>query len=635
MLRFSPSVAIVSVIAGLISARLDAQQLPPCWLGKWEPAFDHGGNAPSGPSACNTSYPFPLADFNAVHASLIPKGDRRGWLIVWPESEWDDAVWSGPRTHMWSLIDPVNKVFENYCVALPVAEDLFCAGHVWTAEGDLLVFGGSKCHGGSSACPTGGPGGSTLCYLWQPPLDSVLTPGGTWIPQPNLDDPRWYPSGLALGAEPSTDKDWIMIAGGTDRATTPGGNRTVRNSYQVWIPPSGPPFVGTYHFNSSQGDNTFDGPFYSETLGIPGALNIYPRLHLLSAPGGAQDLARVFHSGMEIRSDRISHYLPPFPPAWLGTAWLTNEVHVYGSNVLLPILGGGLFKDHVLMVGGLDTTTDPWVPTDVVERANASTTNPTISPWVSGSSVPSTTTNLGQRRAVLNTVLLPDTRVLAVGGESEFPLEGCSEVPALVPEIYDDSQPPGSQWRLMASHSIIRDYHSTALLLPSGKVISAGGEYRRYLAEGLGGCASPTKTPRPPGATDYQVFVPDYLFCGNPRPIIEGLRNSSTGQLTSTLNYNGEYTITYTGLPEGVIISKVTLLRPGSVTHHSDNNQRCVGLSLMDSAPTIPASVKVKVPSKNSGILPRGFYMMFLVSSQTVSTQGVPSAALWVDVRGM
>jgi len=72
-------------------------------------------------------------------------------------------------------------------------------------------------------------------------------------------------------------------------------------------------------------------------------------------------------------------------------------------------------------------------------------------------------------------------------------------------------------------------------------------------------------------------------------------------------------------------------MRPGSVTHHSDGNQRCVEL---DKTTPQPGKLRIIMPTKSAGILPRGYYMLFIVNNVIQTTQGVPSKAFWVEVRG-
>ena len=47
-----------------------------------------------------------------------------------------------------------------------------------------------------------------------------------------------------------------------------------------------------------------------------------------------------------------------------------------------------------------------------------------------------------------------------------------------------------------------------------------------------------------------------------------------------------------------------------------------------------PAALDTLPPDvcQEHGILPRGYYMLFLTNNQTVATQGVPSVAHWVKV---
>ena len=73
----------------------------------------------------------------------------------------------------------------------------------------------------------------------------------------------------------------------------------------------------------------------------------------------------------------------------------------------------------------------------------------------------------------------------------------------LTPEIWN---PTNGQWRVMADASVPRNYHSLALLLPDGRVLSGGG--------GLGGGDH----------RDAQLFTPPMLFNpdGSPatRPVL-------------------------------------------------------------------------------------------------------------------
>jgi hypothetical protein len=93
--------------------------------------------------------------------------------------------------------------------------------------------------------------------------------------------------------------------------------------------------------------------------------------------------------------------------------------------------------------------------------------------------------------------VLADGTVLATGGNSS----GASLVdPAH--GVYDAEQwnPATGQWKTLASMQVTRQYHSTALLLPDGRVLSAGGGI-------CGTCDSVGYL-----AKNAEVFTPPYLF---------------------------------------------------------------------------------------------------------------------------
>jgi hypothetical protein len=98
------------------------------------------------------------------------------------------------------------------------------------------------------------------------------------------------------------------------------------------------------------------------------------------------------------------------------------------------------------------------------------------------------TAPLHHTRMHANGVLLPDGTVLAVGGGNR----ALFKEPELVAELYD---PVSETWTDLAAQDASRMYHSTALLLPDGRVLSAGQNHgaQRFTGE---------------------VFAPPYLFAG-------------------------------------------------------------------------------------------------------------------------
>src|SRR5208282_3455019 len=93
-----------------------------------------------------------------------------------------------------------------------------------------------------------------------------------------------------------------------------------------------------------------------------------------------------------------------------------------------------------------------------------------------------------------NLVYLADGTLLTVGGNQN----SSYEQPVEQPELYN---PTIGQWTLMAPQVGQRGYHSTAVLLPDGRVISAGSDSKQPLEN------------------TYEIYSPPYLFNG-PRPTI-------------------------------------------------------------------------------------------------------------------
>jgi hypothetical protein len=108
-----------------------------------------------------------------------------------------------------------------------------------------------------------------------------------------------------------------------------------------------------------------------------------------------------------------------------------------------------------------------------------------------------------------------------------------------------------------------------------------------------------------------EVFSPPYLS-GGPRP--------SVTAVPTTMSYGSTFSIS---TPDAPGITSVALMRPGSVTHHTDAGQRYVRLGI---AATAAGSITVNTPPDGL-VAPPGFYMLFILNAS-----GVPSQARWVQL---
>lgn len=249
-------------------------------------------------------------------------------------------------------------------------------------------------------------------------------------------------------------------------------------------------------------------------------------------------------------------------------AWTTVATQVFGGT---RDYGPGLMYDvgKVLEVGGSDP------PTATAETIDLTASSPA---WTA-------TGNMHFARRQHNAVILPDGTVLIVGGSSGSGFDDSTN-PVLPTELWN---PATGQFTEMASIAVYRGYHSTALLLPDGRVLSAGGNV---------------------GGANAQIFSPPYLSAGA-RPTIA---SAPTG-----VGY-GE--TVFIGTPDAASVNQVTFLRNSSTTHTFDQSGRFMSLTFAQTS----GGLNVTMPA-NGNIAPPGYYMLFLLNSS-----GVPSVAKIIQI---
>jgi hypothetical protein len=285
-------------------------------------------------------------------------------------------------------------------------------------------------------------------------------------------------------------------------------------------------------------------------------IDYYPRQFL--APNGQVFIATPKAQSYWLDTTGTGSMLP-------GTMQLAVGRRTYGGAVMYE-------RGKILVVGGADP------PTATAEVIDLNEANPT---WRA-------TSPLDTPRRQHNTTLLPDGTVLVTGGSSGGGFNNRSA--PVYPAVNWD--PKTETWTTWASNSVFRGYHSTAVLLPDGRVLVGGGR----------------------GKGDYtgQTFSPPYLFKGT-RPEITSV--------PARAGYGGPFEV---NTPNPAAIARVTLLAPGAMTHAFDQHARFLELSFTPTA----TGLRINAP-ENANLAPPGYYMLFLLDGN-----GVPSEGKFVQIGG-
>jgi galactose oxidase len=229
------------------------------------------------------------------------------------------------------------------------------------------------------------------------------------------------------------------------------------------------------------------------------------------------------------------------------------------------------------------------------QNANAVTSAYTIN--IKSGVVVTQTGSLTYARSFQNSVVLPDGRVFVAGGQSYAnPFYDGQSI--LAGEMWS---PATGSFSTMAAASTPRNYHSVALLLQDGRVLSGGG----------GLCGDPCENNHP----DFEYYSPSYLFAPSGASAVRPVIVSAPG----TAGYNSQIRV----MTSDASVTSFVLIRMGAATHGVDNDQRRIPLSISGQSGT---NYTVKTPA-NSGIGTPGYYMLFALNGA-----GVPSVAAIIRI---
>ena len=479
-----------------------------------------------------------------VHMHVLPDGK-----VLY----WGPNLYANSQT-AYQIWDPSTSTTPSQTFYVPSSfGNLYCSGHAFLPDGRLVVTGGQ----GNGISFTGIEKAAIFNYST-----------GQWAQLPDMNGKRWYPTNLTLG------NGNMIVWGGVSE------NGGFNNIPQIL-------------------EKQFDGSLAWRPLIAknPESYNLYYSwLHLVSsgkvfAISGIMARSYLLSVGDRYQNPRLYLYPPVNPSYPIGGEGYVTDYHDAGNSVIYD-------KDKIFVIGGGDY---PKRNAETIDLANTYIWDRT------GRML------FGRRHA--SATLLPTGKVLVNGGNQGPGFNNnCPENFVYRAEMWDpnnrgvDSDPFGSAWTQLADARQRRLYHSTAVLLPDGRVLTGGTTAYDDKVQN-GDCKDHSDNPK------LEIFSPPYLFNSNgteaTRPQI--------GTVPAQVNYEQTLQFTVTGAGEG---SKVVLIRLPSVTHSFNQNQGISNLALTISG----QNFTVTMPS-NRNECPPGHYMMFVVNGS-----GVPSVAKIIQV---
>ncbi|MFF6993507.1 galactose oxidase-like domain-containing protein [Streptomyces sp. NPDC008313] len=440
-----------------------------------------------------------------------------------------------------AVYDPENGTYHQ----IPTPKDMFCAGHVQLSDGRVLVMSGNQ------AYPVaGGHGyeGFKESYVFDPATE-------TYSRTNDLNDGHWYPSATELG-----NGDVISFGGLREDSTGSVTAERFSAAEQKWLP--------LWQVN--------------QTWSYWG---LYPSMILMQDGRLFYSGSHVFGNGTPGTGSAVYDYDAGTVTAIPGLR--NKDERDQSASVLLPPAQ----DQRVLTLGGgnIDSNPDANRLTDIIDLKAADPA------YTAGPPLPQGTVDLGvgqvpetggQGKMYVSAVLLPDGKVLETGGALHNRAN-----PVFESSLFD---PATSVFDPVAADPEARGYHSSAFLLPDGRVMATGDN--------------------PGNGTwnhDVSIYTPPYLLKG-PRP-----------RITSVIDKEWVYGDTQR-ITVDRPVAKAELIRPAAVTHSSDPNQRFVDLPLSVDGNNVDLNV-----TSNPDLAPPGWYMLFAVDAN-----GVPSVAEWVHLQG-
>ena len=245
----------------------------------------------------------------------------------------------------------------------------------------------------------------------------------------------------------------------------------------------------------------------------------------------------------------------------------TSIPRYYGTSFLLPLMNSISERGKILLVGGSHLQDENGTSkVEILDFNIGGSISPTIREVQS----------LKYKRKMQSPIILPNGKLVIFGGSKED-----NDIPVYTPEMFD---PTTETWSILDPASIPRLKNHVSILLPDGRVWTAGGVNKNEEWE-----------------RRTEIFSPDYIF--KERPII-------SGELV-VKSYGGNILIP---TPNPNSISKVSLVKLMSTTQYHESNQRLLWLDIHDKSSNV---IIVSAPL-NPNLAPPGMYMVHILNEANV-----------------
>jgi YVTN family beta-propeller protein len=475
---------------------------------------------------------------NGLHSTLLPNGR----VLTYGTPTGAAGTQDGRYFDVWDPAQGFATVSHRTTYRVDQVNS-FCSSAAFLADGRLLVSGGNSPFDSSEFTPSDGTVTTSLS---------------------RMADERWYGTMLAL-----PDGRALMLGGSTPYGALRAYQdplAAINGGIVSMTPEVFEPGAGWRSLFGAQSREAFGPDFHrywyprawviqsGEVFGISSE-----KMWFMSADGvGSIRVAGDFKTGVDAATK------PNVGP--------TSAAVMFAPGRVLQVGGNGYHDGHATPSSALATVIDVTGATPVVTETAAMTF---ARQW------PSAT-------------VLPDGRVAVTGG-TRFGNNGGADA------VYEAElwNPVTGTWATGARAAQIRVYHSAAILLPNGTVLSTGGG-----------------APGPVNNLNAEIYYPPYLFRA---ASAGGAELAPRTELTAISALKASYGETLEAdLSRADAVGSVVLVGASSVTHSFNTTQRRLELEFTQAGTRLAIAMP---PSANAA--PPGYYVLFVLDAAGVPSPGV------------